>query len=476
MQAPLWGNHNEGDSQMRRKWQLGLVFSMLLAMFGSIFSICYAQGVVIPYAPEGWTLDGVLSDGEFEVSAELLSGAMPIHAYALHDGEALYLAFETFEAPDGGTWDEIFTVFENGDGALYSEGDHLIRCFPDGCEHWRYVAQYQFVYFSDLPWASSGNIMETTFPLETESVDDGWAFTVSEGEMLTGFISDNAELGPWSTTYGLDWPPEPATEAPEPTSTEPPVVVAGQTEVPEPTPIPVEGVEDDTAATPSRLPGWLLPGIGGGLLLALLLGLYFGVFRKKPKKLTPCEEYEKSLENLPDGWRRAAKVDVENGRSPSMDPNKAKEGKLRDGIEDMKKLPPSDERDKAMKELEREIEDLKYASFQSTEVPDSSGAKMSLTTVGIPENVPTKSEWFVDTKDKGYAGEKIGEGKEAELSPEQLDDYAENSPAPGVVKVIVKITICPGTPQERTIWSSTMQITQVPPLIWEYGPQMSGKG
>jgi hypothetical protein len=237
--------------------------------------------------------------------------------------------------------------------------------------------------------------------------------------------------------------------------------------VPESTAVPVEGAEDDTAATPSKLPGWLLPGIGGGLLLALLLGLFFGVFRKKPKKLTPCEEYEKSLENLPDGWRRAANVDVENGRSPSMDPNKAKENKLRDGIEDMKKLPPSDERDKAIKEMEREIEGLKYASFQSSEVPDSSGAKMSLKTVGIPANVPTKSEWFVDTKEKGYAGEKIGEGKKVELSPEQLDDFAERSPSAGVVKVSVKITICPGTPQERTIWSSTMQVTQVPPVFWE---------
>ena len=279
---------------------------------------------------------------------------------------------------------------------------------------------------------------------------------------------DSAELGPWSTTYGLDWPPEPATEAPEPASTEPPVVVAGQTEAPEPTAAPVEGAEDDTAASPSKFPGWLLPGIGGGLLLALLLGLYFGVFRKKPKKLSPCEEYQKFLDSYPVGYTRAAKVNVDNGRRDSFDPNLAKEDKLKDGIEDMEKLPPSEKRDNAIKDLEREIEHLEY-STQTYEVPSAGGAKMSLTTVGIPENLPKETEWFVDTKEKGYSGEKIGEGDKVELSPEELDDYAEKSPSSGVVRVKVKITICPGTPQEKTFWTSYMQITQVPPDVWEYG-------
>jgi hypothetical protein len=444
---------------------LRLAFGTVL-LFAFVLSgrLCYAQGTEIPYVPDGWTIDGDLSDDESESAVQLLDGAYPLGAWAMHDGESLYLALETLSPTSEGAPEEIFVVFENGDGALYSEGDHLIRCFAEGCEHWRYVAEFQFEFVSDLPSAASPNVVETTIFL-----DRGWSVFGPSPELEIGLIYDGEEMGPWPVPYELEPIPESVPEPPLDTpSPESPVLVAGETEEPEPTAAPVEEVPDSTVTSSTRYPGWLLPGIAGGTLLALLLGWLFGFRRRKPKKLTPCEAYAESMENLPPGWLRAASVEVENGRDPSYDPKKARADQLGEGIEDLKKMPPSEERDKAIEGLESEIRNLKYSMSDSSEVQESAGANMSVDIKGVPDDVPKTIEWFVDTKEKGYSGEKIGEGKSAELSPEQLDDYASRSPATGVVRVKVKITICPGTPQERTFWSNLMQVTQVPELIWKY--------
>jgi hypothetical protein len=65
---------------MRKKWQLGLAFSLFLVMHSLLFGLCYAQGVEIPYAPEGWTLDGILSDGDRRIAGRRAAHPCARHA------------------------------------------------------------------------------------------------------------------------------------------------------------------------------------------------------------------------------------------------------------------------------------------------------------------------------------------------------------------------------------------------------------
>ena len=138
-----------------------------------------------------------------------------------------------------------------------------------------------------------------------------------------------------------------------------------------------------------------------------------------------------------------------------MDPKKASTDRIKDGIKDLKSLPQSEERDNKIKELEQELSSREKTMPETVVVPSSEGASLSVTTQGVPKNVPCTVEWQAET----VKGEQtVGTGGTTHIPPGQMQQLSKSSPTPGVVEVRVKNTICPGTPQEVTIYSNTVQM------------------
>ena len=160
-------------------------------------------------------------------------------------------------------------------------------------------------------------------------------------------------------------------------------------------------------------------------------------------------------EDAPDGYDLSAQAQCDNGKAPDSDPKKASTDRIKDGIKDLESLPQSEERDSKIKELQEELALREKTMPETAVVPSSEGANLSVTTQGVPKNVPCTVEWQAET----VKGEQtVGTGGTTHIPPGQMQQLRTNSPSPGVVKVRAKITICPGTPQEVIIYSNTVQM------------------
>jgi len=433
----------------------GLVVSLMvpaLVLFSAAAAVADSgPGVVIPCTEHDWEVDGAVCDAERAASADVPTGAgLPLSARSMSCDDDLYLAFEA-----EGEWDEIFAVFDNGDGSLYDTGDTIVRCSPQSCEQWEYVGPYDFEEVCQLPSAVSETAVEVELPMEC--VQEG------EGALVVGMMRDEVELisDPIDVSFG-----ECAEEAP-PLPTETPVggqpVAAAATATPPGGGAPVE--PQPSGAGGDGLPGWLLPLLG---LLGLggLLALLFWLLGRKRKKRDPCEEWwNNCVESPPVGYERGARASCDNGRKPRVDPKAERIAKLEEGIRTLEEQPPSPQRDKNIETLRGDVWSAKNMS-DTTEVRDSDGADLSATVRGVPEGVPHTMEWIVDTRD----GKKpIGTGTKAHLSPQELKKLADSSPVTGVVRTYVAVTVCPGTPYEKTFWSPCLQIVPLPEAAYQLG-------
>jgi len=152
-----------------------------------------AQGevVVIPYS-DGWQIDGQVDEIEQEAAAVIATPGMPLRAWAMHDGETLYLAFEVLSP--GEAW-ETFTVFDNGDSELYSTGDFMALCDESGCQMCAYEALYEYSCTEDLENAITGQVIELEAPVTL----------VEASHIVVGVILDAVEY----TSHPIDVELEP---------------------------------------------------------------------------------------------------------------------------------------------------------------------------------------------------------------------------------------------------------------------------
>jgi hypothetical protein len=430
--------------------RLLLVLALVL-VHGGTASADNGSEVVIPCTDRDWEIDGAICDAEKAASAQFPTAeSLPLSARSMRCDDDLYLGIEV-----EGAWDEVFAFCDNGDGSLYDAGDTIFRCNPQGCEQWEYVGLYDFEAVCQLPSAVSDGAVE--FELPMECVMEG------EGALVVGVVCDEAELtsDPIDVSFG-----ECAVDAP-PLTTDTPLASQPVASAATATP-PGEGGEVATQPVgedQDGIGGLLLPALGA-LALVGLLGLLFWLLGVRRKKPDPCEEWwENCVESMPDGYERGARARCDNGRKPRVDPKAQRISSLEKGIRELEEMPQSEERDQA---IERLKDDLWFARqmADSVDVLDSAGADLSATYKGVPEGAPCEVKWEVDTREgrKTFAS-----GTKARLSPEQLKEYAAGSPVKNVVRVYVAVTVCPGTPQEKTFYSPLLQITPLFQSAWELG-------
>ena len=397
--------------------------------------------IVIPYSG-GWSIDGEVDDDEWAGAVELPLEGLPLRTQAMHDGEALYLAFEVVTPAE--SW-ETFAVFDDGDETFYGPGDHMVLCDESGCQLCTYEAAYDF----DCPEALVSVVNEGVSELDAPIT------LVGMGQVVFGVILDGIEH--ISQPFDLELesapptPTQPEGQPAAPLTTEPPTEAVSTS----PVTVATKPAEDQVTGARQGLPGWAIPAIAGILGLAVLLALLMLLGRGK-RKPDPCEEwYHMFTEDAPDGYSLNAKAECDNGKKPDWDPKKASTDRIRDGIKELEKQPQSKERDSKIKELQQELKSREQNMPETAVVPKSEGAELSVTTQGIPKNVPVTIEWQAET----LQGEQpVGTGAKTTIPPEKMQQLYGNTPSSGVVKVQAKITICPGTPQEVTIYSNTVQI------------------
>jgi hypothetical protein len=212
-----------------------------------------ADGILIPYSDDG-SIDGGADETKIDWSqaVDLPLEALPLRTQALHDGEALYFAFEVVEPKE--SW-ETFTVFDSGDNILYNEGDVMVLCNQEGCQRCQYEGLYDYVCLEDLVSAVVNETIEVEIPLSSINLE----------HIVMGVILDGSEHVSDKMRFILGEKPKASeTEVPTARVTEATPVLSTQAP---PTP-------------PSEVPHaslWLIPVIVG-IILALIIGIV--VFRK----------------------------------------------------------------------------------------------------------------------------------------------------------------------------------------------------
>ncbi len=432
---------------------------LLILFLLLVHTAARAQDTIeVPRGPAP-VIDGELSPGEWDQAIELPTGDAPVAAWATHDGNALYLAFECSACRDVGTDWEAFAVCDDGDGEFYEAGDNIAICSTHGCTSCEYDAPLSFSCDEEM---SSPPCVD---PGANEVI---WELPEGPVRMVVGAVIDGVEYtSPPITMACVD---EPAQEQPPPTAMDTIDPFSTVEEVSpdtalEPAWATADDLEPGTADTAQEAAGmtqdeiphsrspwpFIIGGVTGTLiLLSLILFLVVG----GSKKPDPCEELDD-----PDALgARVTCADPVPGAVP--DPKKGQAARLQNAISDMKKLPPSAERDQKIKDLEGELRRLEPEIPAAVGVSSEAGADLHASDRSGIGGIPHLITWEVHTP-QGW--QTIGSGEDLHLSPGQLQTLAKESPSPGVVKVRATITYCPGTPREVEAGSNTMQMVPVKP-------------